>query len=235
MKTKDNNIIWYWKLATNETDSCLLIAPGLPQYIDKYHPLLKTLSSLSMDTFCLRYSGSWENSGELSVKNSSENINSAISFIKNWKGISLFDNSPQNFSYKKIFLLWFSYGGLPTIFSHYHEDVTKILCCPFTNNKFHSWDLGEKISETVKFLERAYPNVYNISNLNISKELKQLNYDKMDVQSKYILITWKYDKSIPQEEIDWIKNSLNISIHTVVESGHSINLPKDVLFKIFST
>lgn len=188
---------------------------------------------LGIDVFTIRYTWSRENFWTFSIEQSKENINDAIDFIHWWKGISLFDNKEISLNYQKIFLLGFSFGGLPTIFSKHFSDVQKILCCPFVNYKIHLEWWGENLSTTFDFLMKWYTNLYTIDKEKIIKELQTINYNFSDKKSEYIVISGAHDEAIPTNEIEWFMRNYPTKKTYKFEMGHSINLPQSFLIELF--
>src|SRR5437867_3417407 len=68
----------------------IILACGIPQYIDKYNPIVSQVTNLGYNLFTLRYQGSFESSGEFGVNSSKESIMDAVNIVKNGKAIELF-------------------------------------------------------------------------------------------------------------------------------------------------
>lgn len=221
-----NIIICAW---LNNSDTSVILAPGIPQYLTKYHPFVGTMNKLGVNLFVPSYKGTWESPGNFSIKGAIKSIENTIKFVKNGAGKELYDNKIVNWQQKIIILIGFSFGSLPVLLSK--EEVNKnILIHPFVNLKIHEKFNGEDLNKTFNFVREAYQSVYRLSPSKIIKELRELNYpaNKNSLQ----IISGKEDKSIPKEEIDWLKMKYKKSNHVEVDVPHTINLPLEIYFKL---
>lgn len=234
MKTTTGNIVWYRPTEKNENKSCIILAPWFPHYFDKYHPFVNQIISQWLDLFITKYIWSRENTWEFTIWNTIKSVQDVINFIYSGSWESLFDNQIIEFNYNIIYLVWFSFGALPVLFTEHDASIKKILICPFIHHSFHMWWVWENINDTFSFVKKWYGNLYNYELENIINEIKSLDYNKSDKKSQYTLITGEYDKAIPWEEIDWLKANYNITHPFVSQSSHSIMINTDVLGKLFT-
>lgn len=201
----------------------IILAPGLPQYIDKYHPLVKQAERLGLNLFVPKYCGTYESDGKFSVKNSIKTIEATVKLVKTGKAKELYANEEIKWNTKNTILMGFSFGALPSILQK--KIVEKIvLICPFLFSEFHIGKkcLGEDISKTFQFLERAYTNIYRINSKNLIKELANT---KVPVKKeKMIFIFGKDDIVIPEEEKSKIKDYYKNSKIFLKEGGHSVSM-----------
>ncbi len=234
-KTDNNKIVWYWPSTIGQTsEKCIILAPWLPQYIDKYHPIIKTCEDLHIDLFIVKYTWSWENAWEFSIWQSIEDIENILAFIRSWEWVSIYDKTILDFDYKEIYVLWFSYGALPTVMLPYDPSIKKILLCPFVNYQYHlEWTDGENVRDTLDFIHEWYGQIYNFIPSNFISEAKNINYDKSDKTSEYTVIVGARDHSIPAQEISWLQNNYNITNLIEADISHSLTIDTDTLSKVF--
>lgn len=232
LKLKINDYIIGYRPKTigEPTKKCVILAPWLPQYIDKYHPFIETCMEIDLDLFVIRYTGSRENPWKFSLLNSINDIEQTIRFIKQGNATSVYDKSKIVFNYETIYLIGFSYWWLPTLFSSHKDNVKKFLICPFVNYKYHKpWDIWENIDKTLIFINEAYGNLYNIEIENLINEIKNIDYSNSDKKSQYNLIIGEKDTSIPIDEIEWLKNNYNIENFILQKNWHSLNVSWKIL------
>ncbi len=223
---KNNTFIGIWLGGKNGN---VILASGIPQYIDKYHPIIEQISRLGMNLFIPRYQGTFESSGEFSTANSEQSLIDTIDLVQSGSATELFGNSQIDWDKELTTnLLGFSYGALPTLLLP-NYDCNKILICPFLNIDFHLPDsAGENVAETFEFLERAYPNMYRLIANNVMEDLKTVEYQVTD--QKLTIVVGDSDSAIPTEEIEWLKK-FNPKYKLITKpGGHSINMP-DELFQ----
>ncbi len=212
----------------NGGDKNILLAGGLPQYVTKYHPLVKMAEEASINLFVPRYMGSWESGGTFSVKNCVKTVEETIRLIRNGKGEELYGNSSVSWNSEKIYLVGFSFGGFPALLNE--ESVTKtILVNPFVNLILQKKFKGEDIEETLRFLKRAYANMYRFDFAEVIKDLISLKYPEK--KDKLVLVRGVNDKTIPKEQIDWISAKYN-PIYIEIPGGHSLNFTKELFEKV---
>jgi hypothetical protein len=206
----------------NNSETCVVLAPGVPEYLTKHHPFVKQLEEHKIDLLVPRYHGTWESDGLFDVNSSTNSVEDAIRFAKSGTGVELFNSTKLNWNYKKIFLVGFSYGAIPALLSCEPVDKT-FLICPFVNPIFHKDDIGEDITKTFAFLEKAYPYVYRFDFSKLIMELNNLEYPQ---EKNLVVIIGLKDKSIPKSEIDWIVSRYSSRVMEM-DAGHTLFLPKD--------
>lgn len=209
----------------------IVLAGGMPQYFDKYHPFVQQVNKLGYNLFIPRYMGTYESDGEFNTQNSVESITSAVRLVKTGHGIELFGNNKVEWNNKNIYVLGFSYGALPALLQK--ESVNRtLLVCPFVALKYHLEDSqGENIVETFEFLERAYPNVYRFKATKVIEDLSKIELP--EIKNDLVIMRGLDDRVIPDEEIDHLKLKYNPLI--LEKSGkHSISIEDETLKKILS-
>lgn len=211
----------------------IVLGCGLPQYLDKYHPFVIQMQRLGYNLFVPRYQGTFESEGEFTTQNSKETLENTIKFVKIGKTKELFSNSEIKWDNKKpLFLFGYSYGALPALLVG--EKVEKIiLICPFVNIKYHLDDSeGENIIETLKFLERAYSNLYRFKVDNIIKDILRVKLP--DKRENLILITGKDDNLIPKQEIIELSQKYPKTQTITKDGGHSIRMDDEFIKPILT-
>ncbi|MDD4984039.1 MAG: alpha/beta hydrolase [Candidatus ainarchaeum sp.] len=199
----------------------VVVAPGMPQYFDKYHPLVEQLARLGYNLFIPRYPGTWESNGVFNIKNSTKSIEQAIRLVKKGQAKELYANKKITWARNPVFLLGFSYGALPAILQSVKVNRT-ILICPFIDPAQHiNNKKGENIQKTFEFLQRAYPQVYRIDAKRTVADLKKVKLPQ--TKTNLFLVVAKEDPAILKEEIDAIIGKYSPQIVTK-SGGHSIKM-----------
>lgn len=234
LKTHNNHIVWYW--SNNKwSKKCVILAPWFPHYFDKYHPFVNSIINQWIDLFIIRYAWSWENKWIFTIQNCIQSIQDCISLIQEGQGISLFNNQKIFFNYESIYLIWFSFGALPVLFTKNDNNILhKILICPFLHHSFHIWWSWENIMETFEFVKKWYWNLYNYSVDNIIHEIQNLTYNISDKQSEYTLIIGEHDNAIPDWEINRLKENYKVKDIIYSPSWHSIVIKEDIFTMLFN-
>lgn len=209
----------------------VVLAGGMPQYLDKYHPFVEQMKRLGYNLFVPRYMGTYESSGEFNTENSIKSIKSAIELAKSGEGVELFGNSKLKWKNERTYLIGFSYGAFPSLLQEREVDKT-LLVCPFVSIDYHfSHSQGEDVRKTFEFLERAYPNVYRFEADKVVDDISK--YMCPDKKERLFVVVGKEDSSIPQEEIDYLKSKYNPRV-IEKEGGHSIRIVDTMLEKILN-
>lgn len=209
----------------------IVLAPGMPQYLDKYHPLVVQASKLGYNLFIPRYMGTFESSGTFSSLNSSETLAETIRMVKKGKTTELFAHKEMTWSSEKIYLLGFSYGALPALLQT--EDVSKtILVCPFISLEYHrKGSSGEDIQETYEFLERAYPNLYRLKTAEVIRDLERTTLPA--VKENLVVVSGDKDMLIPKVEIQALLQKYH-PVFMTKDTGHSLSMDDTLFLKLFS-
>lgn len=211
----------------------IVLACGIPQYIDKYHPFIEQIGRLGYNLFIPRYHGTFESNGEFTVLSSKETIEDAINMVKKGNTVEFFKNEKIIWeNHIPLYVLGFSYGALPALLSNENCNKT-VLVCPFVDISFHIENSsGENLKETFEFIERAYPNLYRLTANNVLKDLLTVNLPKK--KDSLVVVYSSEDKSIPKEEIDLLAHKyLNVQLITK-NGGHSIKISDELFLGIFS-
>src|SRR5689334_11183456 len=104
-RVRENNImIGVW---LNGDNGNVVLAPGIPQYLDKYHPLVQQMKRLRYNLFVPRYKGTWESDGEFTINNSRESIECAVELANRGNAVELYANSDIRWDTKKISVIGF--------------------------------------------------------------------------------------------------------------------------------
>ncbi len=210
----------------NNSDITIIIAPGVPQYLTKYHPFVQAMLLRNVNLFIPRYLGSFESEGLFTLQNCVDTLNKTIRFVKEGNGVELFNDEKIIWSSNKIILVGFSFGALPSLLTTENVDQI-ILVAPFTNLEVHQKYNGEDLLRTFSFVKKAYH--YHLNPESLLKECALSNYPK---QRKNIsLVYGKKDNSIPKEELDWVHESYKIDSYIKVEGGHSL----EILIPVFDS
>ena len=137
----------------------IVISPGLPQYIDKHHLIIKRLSGMGYNIFTPRYIGSWESDGNFSLKNCIRTLDQTLEMVGLGRAVESYNVSEVIWSNSlPTYLIGFSFGALPVLLLK--TETKKILVCPFVNMEYHRGINGvEDLERTLQFLSRGYTNV----------------------------------------------------------------------------
>lgn len=213
----------------NGENGNIILAPGLPQYIDKYHPFVRQAERLGLNLFVPKYIGTHESGGEFSLKNSVKTINDTIRLVESGNAIELYAKKRVNWKTKKTVLLGFSYGALPSVLAS--GDVQRMMICPFLFPDFHvgAGCAGENIVKTLKFLETAYKNIYRINTKYFLRELANLKINSK--KERMVFIFGEEDESIPMAEVNKIKQYYKNSDIAFKKGGHSLSIDDNLMIK----
>ncbi len=202
-------------------NEAIVFAPGLPQYITKYHPLIRKLAGMNYNVFVPQYYGSFKSKGTFTLANSIKTISDTIDFVRKGQAGNLYDNSLISWK-PAITLIGFSYGGLPSLMNA--NKVKKIvLISPLIDYKIHLKFGGEDLRRTFEFARRAFS--YKLSPEDLLKEFEEFNYEKT---ASFTIIHGSEDKSIPLEEIKEVARNTGARL-IMHNSGHTSNIPEEVL------
>lgn len=204
----------------------VVLASGMPQYLDKYHPFVEQMKRLGYNLFIPKYMGTYESLGKFNTQNSIESVESVIELAKSGEGVELFANSKLKWKNDKTYLIGFSYGAFPSLLQKVDVDKT-LLVCPFVSIDYHTQNsTGEDIRKTFEFLQRAYPNVYRFKTDEVVDDIAK--YRGPDKKEKLFVVVGKNDSSIPKDEIEYLKTKYN-PIIVEKEGGHSIKIEDEML------
>lgn len=206
----------------------IIYASGLPQYLDKNHPLVQQSVKLGYNLFIPKYPGSYESSGFLTIDGCVKALENTQKIVRRGYAKELFSEQKITWDPTKIFILGFSFGGLPALLSKNSNVDKKALVCPFISLSFHDNNTnGESLSSTLDFIKRAYPHVYRFDKDRLLKSIKDVT---LPARSENLIIVEAIDdQSISKEEIDFLTTKYHCQVFK--KSGsHSINMP-DELFK----
>lgn len=223
-----NILCGVWNGGMNGT---VILASGLPQYIDKYHPFLKTVEELGLTLIVPRYMGTWESSGDFSLENCVKTIEETIDFAKIGKSSEMYGNTEIHWNTSNLSVLGFSFGALPTLLAN--REVDRSVLCPFVSYDFHySKDgKGEYVNDTFEYLQRAYPNIYRFSPSQLISDLKSVRLRK--ITNTIRVGVGNKDNSIPPEEIEFIKSQYQTEIFRF-DMGHSLQVGSEQLRQIIN-
>ena len=208
-------------------DKNIVFAAGLPQYIDKYHPLVKQAEKLKCNLFVPRYYGTYEDpKNKMTLAGCKEVIENTVELVKQKEAVELFANKEIYWNNPESIVVGFSFGALPALIQEYKVAKT-ILFCPFVSLKFHDQNTpSENFADTLDYLTRAFPGAYRFSQADFIKELK--NVELPAQKSNLIVFKTKDDSVIPVEEIDFIAKKYKCKI--IEKPGkHQILLSEDML------
>lgn len=215
----------------NSSEVNVILAPGLPQYLDKYHPFLTVIKDLGYNLFVPRYMGTFESGGNFSVENSVKTIESTIDLVLTGEGHDLYSGSEISWNPKRVILIGFSYGALIALLQQKDIDKT-VLVCPFVSMKYHSPNSsGENVHRTLSFIERAYPNLYRFKSEELIADLESSRLPEK--KDRLTVIASANDKSIPGAELALIKEKYNPKWFDK-PGGHSISMSIDLLREVAS-
>lgn len=211
----------------------IVLACGIPQYIDKYHPIIEQISRLGYNLFVPRYHGTFESSGKFSVLSSKKTIENTVTLVTKGKAIELFKNSEITWNHNiPLYVLGFSYGALPALLSNNNIDKT-ILVCPFIDVNYHlEKSSGENLKETFEFIERAYPNLYRLKAYDVLKDLSIVELPEK--KNSLIVVYSLEDTSIPKEEIDLLIQKYPNTKLITKNGGHSIKISDELFLSILN-
>lgn len=214
----------------NGNNGNIILASGLPQYIDKYHPFVKQAERLGLNLFVPKYMGTYESEGGFSLKNSIRTIDETIKLVKSGGAYELYAKKRVSWSADNTTLFGFSYGALPSLLQR--EEIRKIMVCPFLFPRLHMSEgcAGENIVKTLEFLKIAYKNIYRINLKYFLKELANLKIH--NTTEKMTFLYGKDDSSIPITEIDKIKQYYKNSDVILKNGGHSINVDDNTMIRL---
>lgn len=202
----------------------VVYAAGLPQYVQKHHSFVSQILEAGYSLCVPRYYGTWESSGEFSVKESIKTLRETLDFVKAGQCKELFADKVITWNTSKIILLGYSFGALPAIRCNTDDIYGTILVCPFLSSKFQSG--GENINDSLDFLKKGYPNVYRFDKNVVKNEFDELEFPKK--QTKLVVIEGILDKSITKETYKFIKNTYGVE-SIKEEIGHSVIFKDDYL------
>ena len=230
-RTKINQImIGIW---LNGDKGNVVLAPGMPQYLDKYHPFVEQMKRLEYNLFVPRYMGTYESDGEFSTMNSVKSLEATVKLAKKGTTEELYANKTLKWNNEKVYLIGFSYGSLPSLLQG--EGVNKtILVCPFAMIKYHLENSeGEDIKKTFEFLERAYTNIYRLNANDVVEDLKRIDPPKH--KENLVMVFGESDTSIPKEEKGDLQAICKTAPCYEKESGHSLKMTDNMLKEIISS
>ncbi|MBS3127418.1 hypothetical protein J4228_04605 [Candidatus Woesearchaeota archaeon] len=227
IKQEDVMVVVY----LNGDNGNVVLAGGMPQYLDKYHPFVEQMKRLRCNLFVPRYMGTYESSGEFNTKNSVKSVESAIKLAKKGFGLELFGDSELKWNNERVYLYGFSYGALPSLLQEEEVDKT-LLVCPFISMDYHLPNSnGENLKDTFEFLQRAYPNCYRFKANDVVEDIRKVQLPNN--KERLFVVIGKNDNSIPKEEVDYLKMRYNPKIIEKKE-GHSIKVEDNILIDIFN-
>lgn len=211
----------------------IILGCGLPQYIDKYHPLVEQVSRLGYNLFVPRYHGTFESGGNFDTASSVQSIKDAINVVKSGKATELFNNGKIAWSNDiPLYLFGYSYGALPALLSNEKVGRT-ILVCPFISVNYHLENTsGEILKETFEFVKRAYPNLYRLEPSLVIEDL--LNIKLPENKDRLVVVSSLNDTSIPKEEIDFLSEKYPKARFVVKDGGHSIKISDELFLDLLN-
>lgn len=215
----------------NNSNRNVIFAAGLPQFIDKNHPLAKQAEAVGFNLFMPHYPGTHDSSGKFSVRNSAMALEKTIEFVKSGSATELYNQSVISWDATNIFLLGFSFGGLIALLQKSTVDKT-ILLCPFVSADYHFGNKkysSENIIDTFDFMKRAYPKTYRFDPKALIEELKKVTLPR--TKPNLTIISKKEDASIPIEEINFLKKRYNCKFDELLGS-HNSSIDDDYLRRL---
>ncbi|MDD3175995.1 MAG: hypothetical protein PHU51_05960 [Candidatus Nanoarchaeia archaeon] len=222
----ENVLISVW---LNGDQGNVILAPGIPQQFDKYHPFVEQMSRLKYNLFIPHYIGTRDSLGDFTIANSTKSVAVAIRLAKKGEFKELFSQKILNWNCKKNYLMGFSYGALPSLLQDESIDKT-ILICPFISLQHHlKGKSGENVEETFRFLERAYPKTYGFKTEKVLNDLSKVVLPKKT--EKIIVVRGLNDISIPQEELDYLNAHYDVLMLTK-EGNHTIQMTDSFILKL---
>ena len=229
-RVKCQNIIISVFLGGNKGN--IIYASGLPQYLDKNHPLVQQALRLGYNLFIPKYPGSYESSGFLNIDNCVKALDNTQKIVRRGYAKELFSGEKIIWEPTKTFILGFSFGGLPALlFKNDHIDK-KVLVCPFVSLSFHDTNTtGENFSDTLDFIERAYPNVYRFNKDKLFKNIKDVVLPAH--LGNLTIVEAIDDQSIPKEEINFLAKKYHCQVFKKPGS-HSISMSDELFNSLWS-
>lgn len=215
----------------NKFKKSIIIAPGLPQFFNKYNPLIRNLIKLEYNIFSPDYYGSWNSPGTFSLKNSIKSIKECIDYVKGKKGTELYNNKEISWECPKLIVLGNSYGALPALINNEFIDEL-ILMHPFINYVIHEKGEGEDLAKTFEFLNKAYSETYKFKAENLINELREYDYERIKCGKKIKLILGMFDTVITKEEIEWLKNKFKPK-EFIYDTEHTSDINVNMLKQVF--
>lgn len=165
----------------------IFILPGFPSSNNK-DDLMRFLYEKGFNVFYLRYRGSFQSEGYFLESNVVDDMIKSINYINRGNVTSLWDIEEKSFKNKKLILLSGSFGGVIIcgIAAKLENLISKIiLSAPVWDfNKHNTTYKEQDLSHLLKFVKRAYINLYKINfndliiRLNKFKELSPEYYLK---------------------------------------------------------
>lgn len=204
---------------------CIVYCPGLPQYISKYHSIVRAAERVGVSLFVPRYHGTWESSGTFGVSSSRQTVESVVQFIKQGLATELFSHRDITWTCSRIILIGFSYGALPALLSKEIANKT-ILIAPFTNIAMHEHDYPGDLQRTLEFLRHGYPHVYRFDQVNFVAELSHIEYPIS--KDNLVVIYGSEDQTTSNHQIEWLREKYSASILRI-EGGHSSDIGDELL------
>jgi hypothetical protein len=133
--------------AKKDIGKCVIVIPGLP---NQPQNLIygQELSDKNLTIFQPRYIGSWESSGEFSLKNCLKTLNETIKLVKKQVAIESYNCKKINWKCKEITIIATSFGTSIQLSLDNYKDIDKLVSiAPLTNLTKHSKNanLPEKI------------------------------------------------------------------------------------------
>ncbi len=218
---------------TENSEKSILFIPGLPQYITKYHPIVKNLTELGYNLFTPQYYGSWDSKNDFSIEDAIKTVRITIEFVKSCSDIELYNKERITWKNRELYVIGYSFGALPTL-ANIDNIENLILIAPFVNYKIHKENNGEDLEKTFTFLNRAYKNNYRFTTKKLLYELCKYDYNKLIRNDKVIKVIYGiYDKVIPIEEVEWLKKNFIVREHKL-EIAHSSDISKEKLQEVLS-
>ena len=215
----------------NGSNNSLVIAPGLPQQITKYHPIVEQARKNNVNLFIPHYPGTYDSNGKLTVVSATKALEQTIELVESGSANELYSYSKLTWGTDGIFVLGFSFGALPALLQKNVVNKT-ILLCPFVSFDFHLDNAPyrtENINHTLDFLSRAYPNTYRFNKREFIDRLRRVKYP--NTKDNLIVLSKSDDTSIPIEEVDFIKKRYKCDFYEL-PGGHSLSLNDKTLSKV---
>jgi len=207
----------------------IIFGCGLPQYLDKYNPLIAQIDRLHYNLFVPRYQGSFESGGDFNIFSSVQTIEDCIALVNEGCATELFGENKIIWNGSApLYVMGYSYGSLPALLSSNEKIEKTILICPFVDIHFHLKDTpGENMEKTLVFIERAYPNLYRLHPDQVMKSFS--NVTLPEKKENLVIVSALADTSIPKEEIDFLSHEYPNARFVKKDGGHNAQL-KDELF-----
>lgn len=203
----------------------VVFASGLPQYVQKQHPFVSQIIEAGYSLCIPKYYGTWESSGEFSVESSTKTLEDTVDFIKKGEAEELFSGDSIKWNTNKIVLMGYSFGALPALQCRSDDIFATLLVCPFVSSLFQN--TGENIDNTLEFVKKAYPNVYNFNTDKFSEALKDPFLP--NIKNRLIVVRGTFDKVITDETYSFLSDKYKIQ-PIVEDIGHTV-IFKESYFK----